>query len=494
MAEYPGFVGDSYQARSYSVSPARVVNWYPEIVESPADGKVKVNFYPTPGLTLHSDCSALGPGRAAFALNGRQWAVIGTHLVEFYADGGYVPIDGLADDGSNPAYIDANAGTPTQLMIASGGQGYIFDLTANTLTQITGGVGNDGVTPGVFNGCVMPAFLDNYLIALEPDSRVIQISALGQGLNWDANDVSANLGSADNVKAIICDHEYLYQLGSKRTAVYTNSGNADFPIVPVPGAFIEQGIRAIASLKRFNNTIVFYGQNEAGRGGVFRLNGFIPERISTAALEWRWAQYPQDDDAVALTQVRDGHGFYRITFPSGNETFVFDLQTKLWHERAVWDQTNAVYDAQVQRYGAYSEGVYYVVGIDGNIYREENGVYTDNGAIIRRLRIPPALASRNKMLFVSRFEVIVQPGIGLSGDPAATQGVDPLMMLRYSGDGGQTWSSEMTASAGIEGDYEARLVYDQLGSGRAWVPEITVTDPVNWVLLAAEVEMAIGNW
>ena len=70
MSEYAGFCSDTYQARSYSVSPARVVNWYPEIVESLPNNKTRINYYPTPGLVLHADCSALGAGRGGFALDG----------------------------------------------------------------------------------------------------------------------------------------------------------------------------------------------------------------------------------------------------------------------------------------------------------------------------------------------------------------------------------------------------------------------------------------
>ena len=163
----------------------------------------------------------------------------------------------------------------------------------------------------------------------------------------------------------------------------------------------------------------------------------------------------------------------------------------MWHERAAWDAPNGVFKAQTQRYGAYSNGVYYVVGIDGKIYKEQNQTYTENGAIIRRLRVPPVLAAANKLVFVSRLEIVIQPGIGLDGDPAA-QGANPLMMLRYSGDGGRTWSNVMTARAGSIGDSEAVVAYDQLGSGRAWVPEISVTDPCNWVIVSAQVEMQAG--
>ena len=278
MAEYPGFVSDTSQARSYAVSPARVVNWYPEIVESLPNNKTRIAYYPTPGLALLADCSAIGAGRGAFALDGRQWAVIGASLVEFHSDGTFEEYAGLADDGK-PAFLVANSKTPSQIMIASGDQGYIFDSDVNTLTRITGGTLNPGTpieSPGSFDGCRMPAFLDEYLIALTPDSRTMALSQQNDGLDWDGLDTSANLGSADKVKAIIADHEYLYQFGSKRTAIYTNTGNSDFPLAPVPGAFIETGIRAIGSLKRYANTLVYYGENEDGRGSVYMLERVYP--------------------------------------------------------------------------------------------------------------------------------------------------------------------------------------------------------------------------
>ncbi len=490
MAEYKGFIGPTYQARSAAVSADRLVNWYPEIVESRA-GKSVINYYPTPGLVLHADTSQYGVGRAAFALDGRQWAVVGYALIEFAADGTYTAYPGLADDGK-PAYIVANARASEQLLIASGDRGYIFDTGALTLTPITGGV--DPVTgPGTFNGCRMPAFLDDYLIALTPDSKNFQISNLGDGTIWSGLDFSSNLGSADNVKAIANDHEYLYLLGSKRIAVYANSGNSDFPIVPVPGAFIEQGIRAIASLKRYSNTLIFYGENEHGRGSVYRLDGFIPKRVSTHATEQAWCKYARDDDAVAMVTERDGHGFYRLTFPTGNQTWVYDLATDMWHERASWDAQNGVFNAQIQRHGCYSDGRYYMVATDGKIYREQNQTFTEDGRLIRRLRIAPVIANQNKTVFVTRLEIVIDPGQGLDGDPTQP-GVFPRMMLRYSGDSGRTWSAELTAMAGRIGEYSRQVVFDQLGSGRAWVPEIAVTDPINWVLIAAQIEAKPGKW
>jgi hypothetical protein len=487
------------------VSIDRIVNWYPEVTESKL-GKSVIAYYPTPGLTLIADCSALGKGRAAFALDGRQFAVIGQYLVEFDVFGGWAQHPGQGDTGSvfmtddgNPAQIVANSQTPTQLMICSGGNGYIFDYGTGVLSQITGGIIDPGGLnqPGMFYGASMAAFLDEYFIALKPNSRQIQISQPNQGTLWAANDWQINLGSADNVKAIITDHEYLYLAGSKRMAVYANTGAATFPIQPVPGAFIEQGIRAPWSFQRIDNTLMWYGEGEHGAGVVYRAEGFIPKRVSTHAIESVWCQYGKDTDAIAFTQQRDGHTFYRLTFPAQDQTWVYDLSTDMWHERASWDATLGQYHAQIQRFHCYATGgtygKYFVVGADGKIYKEDDAVYTENGAPIRRVRIAPVIAKENKRMFVTRLEIIVQPGVGLDGDPAA-QGANPQMMLRYSPDSGRTWSAVLTANAGRSGQGDARVVFNRLGSGRAWVPEISVTDPVNWVIVAAEIEAGAGAW
>lgn len=506
---YEGFCDMTYPARSFAVSGDRTVNWYPEIVESKL-GKSRINYYPTPGLTLIADTSALGLGRAAFAIDGRQFAVIGRYLVEFDPYGAYVKHPGdndpnpvfLKDDG-RPAQIVANSKTPPQLMIASGGNGYIFDLSNNTLGEITGADWTDefGVThKGMFSGASMVAFLDGYFIALTPDSRGFQISQINDGFKWAADDVQFNNASADKIKAIITDHEYLYLAGSKRMAVYANTGpqpTSAFPINPVPGAFIEQGIRAPFSFQRIDNTLMFYGENEAGAGSVYRMEGFIPKRVSTHSEEQVWARYGLDTDAIAFVQARDGHTFYRLTFPAQDQTWVYDLATDKWHERASWDATLGAYHAQIQRFHCYATGGtfgrYFVVGEDGRIYLEDDGVYTDAGRPIRRVRVAPVIAKENKLMFVSRLEIVIEPGIGLDGD-ATVPGANPRMMLRYSPDSGKTWSGVLTERAGRTGEYGARVVFDRLGSGRAWMPEISVTDPVNWVIVAANIEVEAGAW
>ena len=71
----------------------------------------------------------------------------------------------------------------------------------------------------------------------------------------------------------------------------------------------------------------------------------------------------------------------------------------------------------------------------------------------------------------------------------ATQGADPQVMLRWSDDGGHTWSSEHWASMGKIGQYYRRVFWRRLGMTlklRDRVYEISGTDPVKVAIMGAE--------
>ena len=72
---------------------------------------------------------------------------------------------------------------------------------------------------------------------------------------------------------------------------------------------------------------------------------------------------------------------------------------------------------------------------------------------------------------------------------SGTQGVDPQVMLRFSDDGGHTWSNERWASMGRIGQYSKRVIFRRLGMTtklRDRVYEVSGTDPVKIVIMGAE--------
>jgi hypothetical protein len=107
--------------------------------------------------------------------------------------------------------------------------------------------------------------------------------------------------------------------------------------------------------------------------------------------------------------------------------------------------------------------------------------YGTRTVLQRRLRRFPHLSAEQQWLFYRRLQVDMQAGIGLTDG----QGVDPQIMLRWSDDGGATWSHEHWRSAGRRGAYQARAQWWQLGRSRQRTFEIVVSDPVAWAFVAA---------
>jgi hypothetical protein len=108
---------------------------------------------------------------------------------------------------------------------------------------------------------------------------------------------------------------------------------------------------------------------------------------------------------------------------------------------------------------------------------------------IRRLRRAPHLAQENVRLFYRKFELDLERGVGL----ATGQGVEPLVMLRLSRDGGHTWGEPLTMSAGALGAYTQRVIARRLGQARDTVFEVTVSDPVAWSLVNAWLDLEPGT-
>ena len=83
--------------------------------------------------------------------------------------------------------------------------------------------------------------------------------------------------------------------------------------------------------------------------------------------------------------------------------------------------------------------------------------------------------------------------MGLDG---VGQGVDPQVMLRWSDDGGHTWSNEHWKSMGRIGETGTRVFWRRLGMTlklRDRVYEISGTDPVRITIVGAELHASATN-
>jgi hypothetical protein len=320
-----------------TVNAERTINWYVEIASGTP--KAKTWLAPTPGLAPFVVLGA-GPIRALYSEDDRCWAVGGDRFVELFAGGTYTDYGDVGLDAYS-ATISSNGTDGNQLFITSNGNGFIFSLTTNTLTPITA---PDFPTP-----VAMGAFVDGYFLALQTNTDRFQISALEDGLVWDPLDVALVSQTTGSIRALVPVHREVWLLGTAMTTVWADIGDPDFPFAPIPGAFIEQGIGSRFGWTQVHNSLFWLGNNEDGGRVAYRAQGYQPQRISTHAVAQAWAEVATLEDAIGWSYQDRGHAFVAWYIPAAETTWVYDVATESWHERALWNPAALAWEPHLAR-------------------------------------------------------------------------------------------------------------------------------------------------
>jgi hypothetical protein len=464
-------VGPSYQARSLNADAQRTLNCYVELDN--ASPRAPAALYGTPG-TVRQLTFPTSPVRAAIKEGAYSWWVAGNTV--YRVDGAYtVTALGTIATETGEIGIASNGG---QLLIVDGVAGWLVDVANAALSRIL-----DEEFP---NGVRRATYQDGFfLVAGDGTGKFYINERPNDGAEWNGLDFASAEGSPDNTIGIISDHREVWLFGELSAEVWVNTGNADFPFQRAGNVFIEHGCAAAGSVAKADNTVFWLGGDDKGAGIVWRADGYTPVRISTHALEKALAGYSTIADAFAFTYQQEGHIFYVLTFPTAGATWCFDAATQLWHERA-WRNPNT---GALLRWRAncsvFAHGEHLVGDFEnGNVYALALDVFTDDGAPILRLRRTATSEGAQQRMFYARLQIDMETGVGL----ATGQGEAPQLMLRYSSDGGHTWSPERTTSIGGTGQYGARAMFNRLGSGRNRVWEISMTDPVKFAVFGAVVD------
>lgn len=462
-------LGGNYVARSVNAADNRMVNLFPEIV--PEAGKEPAFLQRAPGMDLLNTIGT-GPIRGLWAYGGYGFAVSGAGFYKFGPDWSSEYIGPIVDNGS----IVSMADNGVQLFIACDGASYIYNLALNTLQQIT--------DPD-FPGAVTVGYLDGYFVFNEPNSQRFWVTALNDGTSIDPLDFASAEGAPDQIVALIVDHREVWLMGLNSVEVWYNAGTPDFPLRRVQGAYNEVGCIAPYSVAKLDNGILWLGADARGRGIVYRANNYTAQRVSTHSVEWQLQQYADLSDAVAYTYQQDGHSFYVLNVPSANTTWVFDVSTGVWHERAAWTGTSYT------RHRANSQISYnnrIVVGDyqNGKIYAYDLNTFTDAGSVQRWLRSWRALPTGENNL-----KRTIQHSLQLDCETGGelVQENLPQVMLRWSDDGGHTWSNEHWRNMGYIGQFGVRTIWRRLGATmkiRDRVYEISGTDATKIAIMGAE--------
>ena len=471
-------LGSAYVARSVNAADNRCVNLFPEIV--PEAGKSPAYLQRAPGLRLLTTVGT-GPIRGVSSFDGNLYVVSGEQL--FKLDSSYTAtVLGTVSGATGPVSM-ANNGI--QLFVACNGPSFVYNSSTLAFGQIT--------DPD-FPGALTVSFLDGYFVFIEPNSQSVWVTALNDPTSIDPLDFASAEGDPDNLVSSIVNQSQVWLFGTNSVEVWYNSGNADFPLQRIQGAFNEIGCAATFSVAKMDNGLFWLGQDARGTGMVYRANGYTGQRISTHAVEWQIQQYDTISDATAYTYQQDGHSFYVLNFPSANTTWVYDAATQAWHERAGFvngEFTRHRAECQTFFNNSVTVGDYQ----NGNLYAFDLDVYADHDRVQKWLRSWRALdTGQNNLRRTAQhsLQLDCESGVGLENG----QGDNPQVMMRFSDDGGHTWSREQWSGMGRIGQYYKRVFWRRLGMTlklRDRVYEISGTDPVKIAIMGAELILSGTN-
>lgn len=479
MGRFVGFIGPTYELASKDIDCQRCINLYPELNEL-GTGKDKeiASLVEVPGTkTLFSLAGGGSRGSYIAKGNGQHFRVVGNKFYQI-ADDLVTPtlLGTLAvNTGTGPVSMADNG---LQLMLVDGPNGYVWDFTLLTFTQIA---------DPAFSGSAWVTYQDGTFIFGFPGTNKYGITGLNE-VTFDGADVAEKEGSPDPIVMGISDHRNVWLFGSKSIEVHFDSGDPLFPYTRIEGAYIENGCPAPFTVQPFNGTLAWLGQDKDGHCIVYEANGFIPVRISNQAVEGQIQKYKDVSDAIAWTYQDGGHSFYVLSFPSANATWVFDTQTRLWHERGYL--INGVIQRHRGQNHVFVNGKHILGDFEnGNVYEFSRDFHSDSGNPKKWLRRSPHVSTDMVRQFFTSFVLDIEAGVGLDG---IQQGTDPKVIMRISNDGGHNWSSERWKSLGKIGHTRKRLEWNQLGMSRDRVFEVSGTDPVKIALIGAELNYEPG--
>ncbi|MEN9671014.1 MAG: Rhodoferax phage [Pseudomonadota bacterium] len=383
-------------------------------------------------------------------------------------------------------------------------------------------------TDGAFSGANTVDVMDNYIVYNNPTTQQWGATNLLSPISPQTS-YSLKDGAPDDLVALIVDHREVYLLGAISSEVWTDVGAVPFPFQRIPGTSTQHGIAAPFSLYRLGNSFAYVSRNNRGQAQIMQMNGYLPKRISTHAVENTLTnQYV--DDAIAWTYQLEGHEVYVVTFPTLNLTWAYDSTTEMWHKWLYTANDNS-YQRHRGNCCANFQGMVLVGDYEnGRIYELDKNNYTDNGQNVRRLRRAPHFVTDFQRQYFDELQIQFQPGVGTTGLSQPTGDIylnspyiiypdatfligpfqtfvigqqaalnntvtttNPQAMLRWSNDGGSTWSKEYWVSIGKMGKYRNRAIWRRLGQARDRVFEVSITDPVNVVIIAANLKASKGE-
>ena len=461
----------SYKTRSLIASAQRCVNLYVEPMPDGQGEPSKATHYPTPGLTALVVGPSPGPVRGIWAANnGMVFVVINTTLYQLSSAFALTALGTIP--GVNPVSMSDNS---LVLVVVNGQSLGGWTVTFSTMVFAL-------IVDPAFYGADKVDYIDTFFVFNKTNTQQFYLSN-SLATTFNPLYFASKVGAADNLQTVAVARREMWLVGSATSEVYFNSGAADFPFQVIPGAFIEEGTVALYSVARIGLTIFWLSRNRIGQCYIVKGENYAAVRVSTYAIENAIAGYAVVSDAIGFTYQQGGHGFYVLTFPTQDATWVYDTSSGAWHERT-WTDSNGLPHRHRAMCCTLAFGKILVGDWqNGTVYALDQNAYTDAGQPIQRIRSFPHMMEDADRVLYRQFIADMEVG-------TITDDTEPVASLRWSDNRGASWGNPVALSFGKKGDFLLSMQAQRLGIARDRVFELSWSAPIQTALNGAFIDVA----
>lgn len=478
-------IGPTFESVAQDINSQKTLNMY--VIDAGPDARNKTALVPTAGLLEILDLGGVSC-RGITKNNGYVYIVVDDSVYKLDINTDINTINSstlLGTIGTTTGAVKFS-NNPTQIMLVDGSpNGYIITIATDAFAVIA---------DTDFKGGTHVVFCDGYFIYNEPNTALIRTSALNDGTSWDALDVGTVESKPDKLVGLAVNKGEVWCFGEETVEVWYDAANAlGIPFSPRVGSEIDIGCAAAYSIVEIDDIIMWLDTRgcvvESSYSQYIRNNntGYAINIVSDESLQAKISSYVSIRDAVATTYIDRGHIIYQITFPLAKKTWCYDRLTKVWTERAYHDNYANELVAHIAEFCCVLNNKLFICGQSkGKLYIMSHDYKDDAGEPIRRIRRTATFSVENKLIGVNKLELRM-------GSGAATQsglGSAPVILLRYSHDGGYTWSNSIPQSIGMVGEYGKRIIWNRLGTGSEWIFEFTIVEPIEFSIVDGFIEIS----
>lgn len=295
----------------------------------------------------------------------------------------------------------------------------------------------------------------NVIKVITAASRFVAIRADGGKFYWspplgttfNALDFATAENSPDGLRdAVFVDDTLI--LGGRRTIEFwPSTGDSNQPFQAMTGRVFARGVKQTGCLVEFDSSFAWVGDDN-----VVYTNGPKPVPLSDPGIE---------EKIAATTKCRlfvfriEGAEFLALRVDAG--TWALNSRSGLWSEMQSYGEDN-----WIPQCGTGNDNNFLGSSVDGRIFQLGDDYLDLGGPMERRFRAGAQISGGGQI--VNNMTLECNPGQTpyLSG-----QFADPMIEMRLSRDGGQTWGNWRSASLGEQGQYRKLVQWRALGMASA---------------------------